>query len=96
MGNIDEKDKKELSNAIELLKSFGAKEIYIFGSMARGDFDQYSDWDFAVRGIPSSDYYTVLARLMKILSRSVDLVDLDEANPLSTYVRTKKEFTRVA
>lgn len=33
---------------------------------------------------------------MKLLSRSVDFVDLDEPNPFSDYVRSKKEFTRVA
>lgn len=96
MGNLDETDKKDLVKAIELLKAYGAREIYLFGSMARGDMDRYSDWDFAVRGLPSTDYYSAFAKLMQVLSRSVDLVDLDEVNPFSAYVLTKKECTRVA
>ncbi len=96
MGNLDEMDKKELTKAVELLQSYGAREIYLFGSMARGDIDRYSDWDIAVRGLPSSEYFTVLAKLMQTLSRSVDLVDLDEQSPFSAYIRTKKEFTRVS
>ncbi len=96
MENLDEMDKKELAKAVVRLQSYGAQEIYLFGSMARGDMDQYSDWDFAVRGLPASEYYTAFAKLMQILSRSVDLIDLDEQNPFSDFVRTKKEFTRVA
>ncbi len=96
MGNLDETDKKALTKAVELLQSYGAQEIYLFGSMARGDMDQYSDWDIAVKGLHASEYYTALAKLMQILSRSVDLVDLDETTPFSAYGRSKKEFTRVA
>jgi predicted nucleotidyltransferase len=96
MENLDETDKKELAKAVELLQAFGAREIYLFGSMARGDMDRYSDWDFAVQGLPASEYFSAYAKLMQALSRPVDLVDLDEANPFSAYVRSKKEFTRVA
>lgn len=96
MGNLDETDRKDLVKAVELLQAYGAREVYLFGSMARGDMDQYSDWDFAVRGLPSSEYYSVFAKLMQVLSRPVDLVDLDEGNPFSVYVCSKKEFTRVA
>lgn len=64
--------------------------------MARGDMDQYSDWDFAVRGLPAAEYYSAFAKLMKILSRSVDLVDLDEVNPFSAYVLSKKRDKKTA
>ncbi|MDX9957274.1 MAG: nucleotidyltransferase domain-containing protein [Spirochaetia bacterium] len=96
MDSLSEKDRQELDAAIVLLKSYGALEIFLFGSMARGDMDEHSDWDLAVRGLPPASYFNALARLMKILSRTVDLVDLDEANPFSVYVTTKDEFTRVA
>jgi len=96
MGNLDERDRKELESAIALLKGYGAREVYLFGSMARGDMDTYSDWDLAVRGLPADIFFSVLAKLMKSLSRPVDLVDLDEENHFSTYIASKEEFIRVA
>jgi predicted nucleotidyltransferase len=96
MDSLSEKDRQELETAIALLKGYGAQEIFLFGSMARGDMDEYSDWDLAVRGLPPAAYFNALARLMKILSRTVDLVDLDEANPFTVHVAAKEEFIRVA
>jgi predicted nucleotidyltransferase len=96
MNSLSEKDSQELEAAIALLKGYGAQEIFLFGSMARGDMDEYSDWDLAVRGLPPAAYFNALARLMKILSRTVDLVDLDEENPFTVHVTAKEEFTRVA
>jgi predicted nucleotidyltransferase len=96
MGDLDERDRKELESAIALLKGYGASEVYLFGSMARGDMDIYSDWDLAVRGLPAGSFFSALAKLMKSLSRSIDLIDLDEDNRFSEYISSKKEFTRVA
>ena len=89
-------EKKDLEHALLLLKSFGAKEVYLFGSMARGDIDEYSDWDIAVRGIPSDKYFTVLGKLLAYMKRNVDLVDLDEDGAFAAHISKKKEFTRVA
>lgn len=96
MNSLSEKDSHELEAAIALLKSYGAREIFLFGSMARGDMDEYSDRDLAVRGLPPAAFFSALARLMKILSRTVDLVNLDETNPFSAHVALKNEFIRVA
>jgi predicted nucleotidyltransferase len=96
MGKLGDRDSMELEKAIALLKEYGAREVYLFGSMARGDIDEHSDWDFAVRGIPAERYYTALAKLLMSMTRQVDLVDLDEANPLAYHIQAKAEFTRVA
>lgn len=41
----------DIKKAIEILKENGAKEVFIFGSIANGKFNINSDIDIAVRGI---------------------------------------------
>lgn len=35
--------RKDLSEAVEILKHYGATEVYLFGSLARGGADEDSD-----------------------------------------------------
>jgi predicted nucleotidyltransferase len=96
MAELDDRDREELEKAIALLKEYGAREVYLFGSMARGDADERSDWDLAVRGLPPERYFTALGSLLESMTRSVDLVDLDETTTFAAHIGAKAELTRVA
>jgi len=66
--------------AAELLKTkFGAKEVILFGSLARrGSFTLYSDIDLAERGIPSDHYLTAMDTVLYLDKEfRIDLVELD-------------------
>lgn len=89
-------DRQDLELAITTLKAFGATEIYLFGSIARGEIDDYSDWDFAVRGIPKTEFFRALAELLSCLHRPVDLVDFEMDFYFAQHVQKKREFSRVA
>jgi predicted nucleotidyltransferase len=80
--------------AVEL-KTAGAREIYVFGSAARGTGDAASDLDLAVSGLPSSVFYRMGARISDMVGRSVDLIDLDVDTPFTRYLRTENELVRV-
>ena len=57
--------------AAKLLKTeFGAKEVILFGSLARrGSFSLYSDIDLAVRGIVPEKFFAASAAMMdKVLN----------------------------
>ena len=58
---IDEAHTVAKKLAEELINRFGAKNVFLFGSLARGDFSKWSDIDMAVRGIPSTDFYRAVA-----------------------------------
>ena len=58
---IDEAHTVAKKLAEELINRFGAKNVFLFGSLARGDFSKWSDIDMAVRGIPSKDFYRAVA-----------------------------------
>jgi predicted nucleotidyltransferase len=89
-------DQLDLEAAISMLKDYGAREIYLFGSMARGVADEQSDWDFAVRGLPSDRYFAVLGELLTRLHRRCDLVDLQKSTRFGEMLERAGEMVRVA
>ncbi len=62
---------------LELAARYGAKNIRVFGSAARGDFDQSSDIDFLVdmeKGRSLLDMGGLLMELQELLGCKVDVV----------------------
>ena len=93
---FEDKDKKELEQAVDILIQQGAAEVYLFGSMARGEIDRYADWDFAVRGLPKERYLKALGLLLRSLERETDLISLNEESPFSRHIAKKRELVRIA
>ena len=57
--------------------SYGMKRVYLFGSRARGDFDDDSDYDFCVITGDDCTLFTLsgfLIRLKEALGTEVDVV----------------------
>ena len=70
--------------AAKLLKTkFGAKEVILFGSLARrGSFSLYSDIDLAVRGIAPEKFYAAVSAVMDISPEfKIDLVEPEDCSP---------------
>lgn len=88
--------KDKIKRAVEILKQYGVKEIYILGSAISDDFTQNSDLDIAIRGLPDKLYFTVAGELMMQLNMSVDLIDLDEDTLFTRYLIDKGELLNVA
>ncbi len=71
-------------NAAKLLKTeFGAKEVILFGSLARrGSFSLYSDVDLAVRGIAPDKFYAAVSAMMDVSGDfKIDLVEPEDCSP---------------
>ena len=77
------------------LKAAGAKEVYVFGSASKGTMRPNSDVDIAVSGLPPEVFFRAMAAAHDALGRPLDLVDLDEDNPFTQYLKTKGELLRV-
>ena len=84
-----------IKRAAAELRTAGAREIYVFGSAAKGTSDAGSDLDLAVSGLPPSIFYRMGARISDLVGRSIDLVDLDINTPFTRYLRTENELVRV-
>lgn len=71
--------------AAEVLRShFGAETVLAFGSLVRGGtFDERSDVDLAVKGVPPRDFFRASAAAAAAISEfELDLIDLDDCSPL--------------
>lgn len=93
---IPERYRKDIRTAVDILKGVGCKEIFLFGSLAHGDFSDTSDIDLAVKGLEKKKYFKILGRLMMALEHPVDLVNLEKKDRFSALLIKKGELVRVA
>ena len=87
--------KSLLEHAAAELKAAGAREVFVFGSAAKGSLDPQSDIDLAVTGLPPSVFYRMGARVSDLIGATVDLIDLDAPTPFTRYLREEHELVRV-
>ena len=85
-----------IKKAAQALKAAGAREVYVFGSAAKGILREDSDIDLAISGLPPERFFKAMGKAGDILGRNVDLVDLDEVNPFTQYLKEEGELRRVA
>jgi predicted nucleotidyltransferase len=66
-----------------LRRRFGAETVFAFGSLVRGGtFDERSDVDLAVRGVPPQDFFRAsAAAAAAVCEFDLDLIDLDDCSP---------------
>jgi uncharacterized protein len=92
---MNDKMKELIKRAAAALKEAGAREVYLFGSGARGRMHEDSDIDLAVSGLPPEKFFQAMGNAGDILQRPFDLVDLDEVNPFTRYLKEEKELQSV-
>ncbi len=86
----------EIQRAVDILLNNGAREVYVFGSHARGDATPDSDLDLAVRGMPPEHFFRAVGETCSALSIPVDIVDLDESSPALDFLKEHGDLLRVA
>ncbi len=86
---------KRVEKAAEALRAAGAREVYVFGSLAQGKTRENSDVDMAVSGLPPEVFFRAMAAAHDALGRPLDLIDLDEENAFTRYLKTEGELRRV-
>ena len=85
-----------IEQAAAALRAAGAREVYVFGSATTGKLRDDSDVDLAVSGLPPKVFFRAMGAASQILRRPLDLVDLDENNPFTRYLKSEGELRRVA
>ena len=83
-----------------LADKYRVKEIYLFGSYARGEADENSDLDFLVFGgemFRRTMIFALAEELREVLKKNVDVFEIAEVNPDSSFYQTiMKEKVLVA
>ncbi|MCI8527131.1 MAG: nucleotidyltransferase domain-containing protein [Oscillospiraceae bacterium] len=73
---------KDIASRIRpVVKKYGIKEIYLFGSYARGEADENSDLDFLVFGGEDFKLTMIFAfaeELREVLKKDVDVFEINE------------------
>jgi predicted nucleotidyltransferase len=80
---------------VTALKSAGAREVYLFGSAAKGTLGEASDVDMAVSGLPPEVFFRDMAQATRALGRPLDLINLDRDNPFTRFLVKEGELRRV-
>ena len=93
---MDEELRKSIDRAAAVLKEFGAREVYVFGSAATGTMREDSDVDLAVVGLPPGVYFDAMGGAREVLGRELDLINLDDENLFTAYLKRKGKLQRVA
>ena len=69
------------SIAKELIERFGAKKVILFGSLAQGGYNRWSDIDLAVWGIAPVDFFKAVGFATGFSKKwKVDLVDGEDCS----------------
>jgi predicted nucleotidyltransferase len=87
---------ERIEKAAKALLSAGAREVYVFGSVAEGRIHANSDVDMAVCGLPDEVFFRAMAAAHDALGRPLDLVNLDEDNLFNRYLKEEGGLRRVA
>ncbi|HAK95998.1 MAG TPA: DNA polymerase subunit beta [Planctomycetes bacterium] len=65
-----------------LVREFGAKRVWLFGSLAAGaGFRRNSDIDLAVEGLDPDDFFRAVGRSLGVSEFSIDLKPMEELPP---------------
>lgn len=86
----------DLQRVAAYLKERGAREVYVFGSVATGEADAYSDLDLAVTGLAPENFFSALGGAMCLIRRDIDLIDLDRSGDFGPHLREHGSLRRVA
>lgn len=84
-----------VQRAAEALIAAGAHSVFLFGSAASGEMHRGADIDLAVTGLPAEVFFEAMGEAGDILEWPLDLVDLDEDNPFTRYLKEEGELVLV-
>jgi predicted nucleotidyltransferase len=92
---LSEELRQAIQRAAAALKAAGAREVYLFGSVAKGRLREGSDIDLAVAGLPPRVFFRAMGEACDALGGQIDLVDLDQDTAFVRYLREHGELRRV-
>ncbi|HUW59714.1 MAG TPA: nucleotidyltransferase domain-containing protein [Candidatus Bathyarchaeia archaeon] len=87
--------RKRVAQAAQALKAAGAREVYLFGCAATGSLREGSDIDLAVTGLAPEVFFKAMGNAGDILRHPLDLIDLDEDNPFTRYLKEEGELVQI-
>ena len=81
-------NKKDEEIIITFAKKFDVKEIYLFGSSLDQEHEA-NDIDLAVRGIAPELFFDFYGKLLRRLSKPVDIINLSNPSRLTEFIEAQ-------
>ncbi len=81
---VEELLKEKRAEIVRLAEKYGARNVRVFGSVARGEADEKSDIDFLVDMEPGKSLFDMgglLMDLRELLGRDVDVITVRGLKP---------------
>lgn len=82
---------RDIQNLVKpIAEKYGVKEIYLFGSYARGEANESSDLDFLVfggDGFKPTMIFSLAEDLREVLKKDVDVFEINEINENSDFYK---------
>lgn len=94
--SLPEELKRDISVATTILIEDGCREVYLFGSLAKGSYTSDSDIDLATVGLPKNRFFAAYGRILSAVRRHVDLVGLDYDMDFGNRLKKVGTLSRVA
>ena len=95
IGQLPRDYQQDIQRAVEILRSAGCTDVFVFGSLSSGRARKESDIDLAVRGCPKGKFFHLLGRLLLELDHPVDLVSLDSQDPFARHLEEEGDLVRI-
>jgi len=94
MGKIPIKYREDIEKTTDLLKNEGCS-VFLFGSMVTGEINKNSDIDIGISGLPPKKFFRIYAKLDKVASNKIDLVDFDTQKDFYNLLDSLGEVVKV-
>jgi predicted nucleotidyltransferase len=76
----------ELTRASLILSGYGAQQVILYGSLARGTYRVDSDIDLCVKGLPTRNFFPAVADCLMQAEHAISIIDLEN---LTGYFKTR-------
>lgn len=68
--------KRDINKALNIARKYNIGQLYLIGSALHKDSNKIGDYDFAVKGVPSTKFFKFYGELIREMPLNVDLIDL--------------------
>ena len=93
--NIPQKYRKDIDNAINLLKNEGCQSIFLFGSLVTGKIHNDSDIDIGIKGLPKGKFFATCAKVYFAVENKIDIIDFDNNQDLFLLLNRHGEVVEI-
>ena len=95
VSQLPEPYRKNVQRAVEILKTAGCTDIFLFGSLVHGKIHSDTDIDLAVRGCPSGEFFHLWGKLSFELDYPIDLISLDLQQDFGRFLAEQQELVKI-